>query len=228
MTGEIAFLKSLDGSTLESTYFPSNNSTLPTDINTSISEFISQLNTLHNFNNKEREEEISQFLLNSFDRLDDSPSEFLLIECQTKETRTKVHQLIKKYFQLFLESDTVNAEGGIQWIRLLSKHKMKKGAKKWRPEWPKTIPDYLQFILLKENIDTMTAISQLTKLLRVKQDSLRFCGTKDKRGITAQWVTAYRLKPSQLYRFNNMKFPLIRIGDFSFGRFHYLYLYIFK
>lgn len=63
----------------------------------------------------------------------------------------------------------------------------------------------------------MSAINQLTKMLRIKQDSLRFCGTKDKRAVTAQWITGYRLKPSQLYRFNKLKFPLIRVGDFSYG-----------
>lgn len=215
LDGKVTSLTSVDALTLEQKYFPStnNNSDGPVDIE----EFIVKLKELSQFSD-ERNEEIFQFLQSSCDRSEDCPAEFSLVECPTKEARTAVHQLIKKYFSLVIDSDTITVEG-VQWVRLLPKHKAKKGAKKWRPQWPNTVPEYLHFILLKENVDTMTAITHLTKLLRIKQDSLRFAGTKDKRAVTAQWISAFRLRPSQLTRFNNMKTPLVRVGNYSYRKY---------
>jgi hypothetical protein len=217
LSGEVARLNTLNGKVLEDSLFPKTDSGL--DVETSILEFVSSLRTTVSEISAERESEITTFLHNSCDKVEDCPTDFLLAACPGKEVRTALHQLIKKYFQHYIDSDTSTIEG-VQWVRLLPKHKSKQQSNRIRraPQWPKDVPDYLKFKMLKENIDTMTALNYVTKTLRIKQDALRFAGTKDKRAVTCQWITAFRLKPTIFNRFNNMKYPpFIRFGDFSYG-----------
>jgi hypothetical protein len=183
---EIASLSSLDGKGYEETIFPSTNGT-ELDVDSSITNFTTSLKELVEMNDS-RETEISVFLQGACDRSDECPSQFLLAAGPSKELRTKMHQLIKKYFQPYLDSDTMTVDG-VQWIRLLAKHKPLKGAKKWRAQWPSTLPNYLKFKILKENIDTMSAVNFISKHLRIKQDTIKFAGTKDKRAVTVQWAT---------------------------------------
>jgi tRNA pseudouridine13 synthase len=228
--GEVARLNDLDGKSYEASIFPSINATELVDVGASIADFLTQLKAIVEVS-EEREVEISIFLQSSCDRSDDCPSQFLLAPAPSKEIRTAIHHMIKRFFPQYLDSDTTKppapsptlgeistpATESMQWIRLLSKHKLPKGTKKWRPQWPTNLPNYLKFVILKENIDTMTAANFISQQLRIKQDTIRFAGTKDKRAVTAQWATAYRMKPSALCRLNQYKSPFIRIGDFSYG-----------
>lgn len=177
----------MDGKGYEETIFPSTHATEPLDIETSITNFLNDLKEIVEID-EARETEISVFLQSVCDRSDDCPSQFLLAPGPSKEVRTKIHQFTKKYFQQYLDSDTMAVEG-VQWIRWLAKHKPLKGAKKWRPQWPSTLPNYLKFKILKENIDTMSAVNFIAKHLRIKQDTIKFAGTKDKRAVTVQWAT---------------------------------------
>lgn len=58
--------------------------------------------------------------------------------------------------------------------------------------------DYLHFTLYKENKDTMEAISFLARQLKVQPKSFQFAGTKDRRGITVQRVSAYRVPAERM------------------------------
>ena len=48
---------------------------------------------------------------------------------------------------------------------------------------------FLSFVLLKENVDTSSAVASIASLLRVPVGSLGFAGTKDRRGVTCQRAT---------------------------------------
>lgn len=50
---------------------------------------------------------------------------------------------------------------------------------------------YLYFKLLKSNVDTMSALYRLSKILGCSQKLLSVAGLKDKRGITTQRVSLY-------------------------------------
>ena len=77
--------------------------------------------------------------------------------------------------------------------------------------------DYLQFTMLKENVDTMSAAGIISRNLRLKPDAIKYAGTKDKRAITSQKCTVYRRKPSDLGRINRFNIPpFIRVGDFEY------------
>jgi tRNA pseudouridine13 synthase len=68
---------------------------------------------------------------------------------------------------------------------------------------------------LQENCDTQAAISTLCRLLRCKPNVFGYAGTKDKRAVTVQSVTAFRVRPQRLANLNAaMKGNSITLGNF--------------
>ncbi|RYG96254.1 tRNA pseudouridine(13) synthase TruD, partial [archaeon] len=147
------------------------------------------------------------------------PVEWIGLPCNDKTMRSVIHQAVKQVLGGFIDSDTATKEG-MTYIRLQPKHLLKntQDNKRRRFEgWPKSCPDFLSFTLLKENVDTLHAISILAKHLRISNNSITFNGTKDKRGITAQKLTVYRKKPSDFKKINTYPHnPIMRVGDFAY------------
>ena len=50
------------------------------------------------------------------------------------------------------------------------------------------------FVLHKINADTHAALAGIAKVTRLESKQLNVAGTKDKRGVTAQWVTAFKVR----------------------------------
>ena len=68
-----------------------------------------------------------------------------------------------------------------------------------RTQWAELGGDYLHFSLYKENKDTMESISWLTKMLDMKPSAFQFAGTKDRRGVTVQRVSVYRVFADRMF-----------------------------
>ena len=62
-----------------------------------------------------------------------------------------------------------------------------------KPGWQELGGEYLHFTLFKENKDTMEVISYLARQLKMKPQAFQFAGTKDRRGITVQRVSVFRV-----------------------------------
>ena len=115
--------------------------------------------------------------------------------------RTSIHQDLRRIFQSRLESAT-DDDGAMLITAAVEKpawnarnpngnnHRRPQGR---QPGWRDLGGDYLHFTLYKENKDTMEAISYLARQLKVQPRSFQFAGTKDRRGITVQRVSAYRI-----------------------------------
>jgi len=58
--------------------------------------------------------------------------------------------------------------------------------------------DYTHFTLVKENWDTMRALKETAKRTGVSRNRYSFAGTKDRRAITAQRVSAYKVPIEKL------------------------------
>jgi len=58
----------------------------------------------------------------------------------------------------------------------------------------------LHFRLYKENRDTAEAIQSISRCLRIPPKSFQFAGTKDRRGITVQSVSVYRISIEAMKR----------------------------
>ncbi len=164
--------------------------------------------------------EVRAFIISCLEKDEEGPQFYVGILATDKATRTAIHGIFKKEISQFIDSDTMQVDNKSV-IRLVAKHK-NKGNKvdmkfKRAPTWPANLPNYLQFTLFKENIDTMTAIGIINKSLRLKPGAIAYNGTKDKRAVTAQKCTVYRRKPSEFAKINAyLHSPTIRVGDFEY------------
>jgi tRNA pseudouridine13 synthase len=68
--------------------------------------------------------------------------------------------------------------------------------KRNKKSWPEDRPEFLQFVLYKENIDTTTATKELMR--KGSKARMGYAGMKDKRGITTQFCTMFRTEPQQI------------------------------
>ena len=60
--------------------------------------------------------------------------------------------------------------------------------------WPvDSAHKFCRFVLYKENMDSSHALGCIARLLHIQQSSLSVAGTKDKRAVTVQHVTAFKV-----------------------------------
>ncbi|MEE8167944.1 MAG: tRNA pseudouridine(13) synthase TruD [Candidatus Hydrothermarchaeales archaeon] len=71
--------------------------------------------------------------------------------------------------------------------------------------------DYTHFTLEKENWDGMGAVKAMARALKVSLKRFGFAGTKDKRAVTRQRVSVWRIEPEELQR---LRIKGITLSDF--------------
>ncbi|MCJ1262370.1 hypothetical protein MMC22_002240 [Lobaria immixta] len=121
-----------------------------------------------------------------------------------REIRTKIHKALRQIFTSRLESMTDDngamvisaAASQSAWAARTPtdrNHGGRKPQQRGKPGWQEFGGDYLHFTLFKENKDTMEVISYLARQLKMKPQAFQFAGTKDRRGITVQRVSVFRV-----------------------------------
>ncbi|KAJ1801588.1 multisubstrate pseudouridine synthase 7 [Coemansia sp. RSA 2399] len=147
---------------------------------------------------------------------------FILDRELSKDERKQVYFVTNNYFPVQLTCETV--EGKLKFIR---KNASAEGDKEGRsskkqargrgrgPQW-RHIGDYCHFVMQKENHDTMDVLSQIARQLHVSPRSLGVAGTKDKRGITVQRCSAYRIDHGRLI-WASKKLRGARLGNYSYA-----------
>ncbi len=98
----------------------------------------------------------------------------------------------------------------------------KQPSKRHKKGWPESRPDFLQFVLYKENIDTTTATKELSR--KGSKARIGYAGMKDKRGITTQFCTMYRTEPQQIVgenqagggNSNHKGGAVVQVGNFEY------------
>lgn len=143
------------------------------------------------------------------------PTEFLFDASLDKPVRTQLHQLIRRYWPAVAtdmhdvapKDTTSTAKREEHCVRARLKSAIKalqgkaaRGDARALDEWPPDRPAYLKFALYKENKDTMEAVSQLARMTQLPQKLFSYAGTKDKRAITCQWVTAWKVPAEKIDR----------------------------
>lgn len=78
------------------------------------------------------------------------------------------------------------------------------------------VPSHLQFVLFKENRDTMDAVSHIASMLRIRPSSFTYAGTKDRRGVTSQLVVVDRTLSTRLYHLNKAHIRGVTVGNFKY------------
>ncbi|KAG9295770.1 hypothetical protein G9A89_008998 [Geosiphon pyriformis] len=152
-----------------------------------------------------------------------------------KDKRKAIHQFIREYFGDILFGETMPDQSiSIQMINrtesrptkerdmgLTNKDagtdiKYRKISKKTSiTRWEKGRGNYCEFLLLKENRDTISAINLLSRLLRVHNRVFSYAGTKDTRAVTVQRVAAHRIFANRLAGLNN-RLVGMRLGNFKY------------
>lgn len=95
-------------------------------------------------------------------------------------------------------------------------------SKRNKRSWPEDRPEFLQFVLYKENMDTTTAAKELSR--KGSKARIGFAGMKDKRGVTAQFCTMQHTEPQQILGHHqngggNSKLngnAVVQIGNFEY------------
>ncbi|POS78862.1 pseudouridine synthase TruD/Pus7 [Diaporthe helianthi] len=138
-----------------------------------------------------------------------------------RSQRGKVHQEIRRIFQSKIDTETGN--DGI--ITAIPSNRFTKnpraGGQRHRstqPSFKKMGGEYLHFTLYKENKDTMDAINQIARMLKIKANNFGFAGTKDRRAATVQRISAFHAK-HQTLDFLNSQIPAIKLGDYKYSKY---------
>ena len=131
-----------------------------------------------------------------------------------RELRTRMHQEVRRIFSSRLETST-DDNGAVQFTAASTKSSWGRDAnggrdsggrnssgrnplQKGKLGWRELGGEYLHFSLYKENKDTMEVISYMARSLKMKPQSFQFAGTKDRRGVTVQRVSVYRVYADRL------------------------------
>lgn len=141
-----------------------------------------------------------------------------------KQQRGKLHQLLRTAFEGKLESITT-ADNTFK-IALA-----KNSSNPRRPRVQESInhvdengvlnyglgpfKNYLHFTVYKENKETMEVASTISKFLRIPSKSIRYGGTKDRRGVTCQRFSIHKGKVARVTLLNKGLRGAV-LGDFAY------------
>ncbi|PQE22202.1 pseudouridine synthase Pus7 protein [Rutstroemia sp. NJR-2017a WRK4] len=150
-----------------------------------------------------------------------------------KQRRGRLHQFVRRVFEGRLETEGSD-DGTITVFAASQKSRgsnstttprqgnhRNNGAQqqtKGKLGWEELGGQYLHFTLFKENKDTMESILLLSRMLKVKPKDFAYAGTKDRRAVTAQRVSAFRHHAQRLASLNP-KLWGAKVGDFKYEKF---------
>ena len=222
--GKVVLLNSIDGSGLEKSQFTSPDSEVPiTDPVLAFNELCDNIRSLSGTSpcGDSITEDFKNFFTSSITRAETAPIDYIGFPGLDKATRSSIHALFKGSLSSFIDTET-SQSNGVSCIRFIALHKASSGREKGtkqkrkRSNWPDNLGKYLRFTLLKENIDTMSAVDILGRATGGKI-KIEYYGTKDKRAVTTQKCTIYQQKPSYFARINASKLtPRLFVGDFEY------------
>ncbi|CAK9296823.1 unnamed protein product [Gordionus sp. m RMFG-2023] len=118
-----------------------------------------------------------------------------------KSIRTMIHKYIRNYFkELRSKTEDQNNE---KYIIIFHK-KNKEMESNNQQNDNRNIPKYLHFVLYKEGIDTIHAVSKISRLLGIKSSRFSYAGTKDKRALTTQRMSVFKVEAKKLAGINKI------------------------
>lgn len=143
-----------------------------------------------------------------------------------RQLRSQMHQALRRIFQNRLESSFDEVSKGIRILAVSMKSRQgserienprRDKNSKGKLEWNERGGEYLHMTLCKQDRDTMEVISYIARFLKVKPRNFSFAGTKDRRAVTTQRVSAYRLTAETVAKVND-KIHNAAVGDFKYEK----------
>ncbi|KAJ6256073.1 hypothetical protein Dda_9165 [Drechslerella dactyloides] len=137
-----------------------------------------------------------------------------------KDARSLLHRAIRSTFSGKIQSSTTDECNIELWATRISGPKSGRDGNRREQRqpiesWDALGGEYLHFNLYKENKDTMECLGLLGKFLKVPPKLFKFAGTKDRRAVTVQRVSAHKLKAEKLAAINP-KLKGLKVGDFEY------------
>ncbi|KAF2665639.1 putative pseudouridine synthase TruD/Pus7 [Microthyrium microscopicum] len=147
-------------------------------------------------------------------------------EIEDKADRTKAHQTIRRVFQSRLDSSTNENNALIISASLSAASRQSKAdwqqkreaggnQSKGRLGWEELGGEYLHFTLYKENKDTMEVLNYIGRMFKLAPKHFQFSGTKDRRAVAVQRISAYRVQAERLAALNK-SLKGAKIGGFKY------------
>ncbi len=141
-----------------------------------------------------------------------------------RSLRTKIHQEVRRIFGSKVESST-DKEGAMILSAAFPNNgkpanQQSRGGNprgQGKLSWEDRGGQYLHFSIYKENKDTMEVLSYLSRQMKINMKTFQFAGTKDRRGVTVQRASAYRVEAERLAGLNKwLKYATV--GDFGYHK----------
>lgn len=135
-----------------------------------------------------------------------------------KFKRGEIHQEIRRIFNSRIETSTGDA-GAIVASFAAPTRRGKRGRggrnRNRNKQEDQPIGEYLHFTLFKDNRDTMDAVNQIARILKVKPQVINYAGTKDRRASTVQRCSVRYTRDRSLAGING-KLWGITTGDYEY------------
>ncbi|KAL7912867.1 pseudouridine synthase [Trichoderma velutinum] len=135
-----------------------------------------------------------------------------------RSKRGEIHQEIRRIFNSRIETSTDDA-GAIIATFSAPTRRGKRGRggrnRNRNKQDDQPIGEYLHFSLFKDNRDTMDAVNQIARILKVKPQVINYAGTKDRRASTVQRCSVRYTRDRSLAGING-KLWGITTGDYEY------------
>ena len=224
LNNEITTLKNCNFDEIQEKYFKKVHTPIIEYTDERINEIVTNLKKLVGGEgekpNPDEDMKLINFLKDVISNKASTPLSIVIFPCEHKEKRREIHEYIRTHLGQYVESELEYIDSISHFKLIHKKNNTNKARFIKQTEWPKNLGNYLKFTLYKENIDTISACSDLLfKLKMHKKTTIDINGTKDKRAITTQKCTVYRKQPKELIAINNFQSwhkQVIKIGDFEY------------
>ncbi|CAG7557653.1 unnamed protein product [Fusarium equiseti] len=133
--------------------------------------------------------------------------------------RGQVHQEIRRIFKSRIDTNTSDDGAIIATLippRKPNSKKRGRGGRGGGGRDEKPAGEYLHFTLFKENRDTMDAVNQISRFLKVKPQVIGYAGTKDRRASTVQRCSVRYMRPRNLAGINGRLWG-VSTGDYEYN-----------
>jgi tRNA pseudouridine13 synthase len=141
-----------------------------------------------------------------------------------RQRRGQIHQEVRRIFRSKVETTTNDAGAVVASIvpqrggGAGGKGKKTRGGRNHRDRGVEDKPtgEYLHFSLFKENRDTMDAVNQISRFLKVRTQNINYAGTKDRRAATVQRCSV-RYGRGKSLAITNGKLRGVVTGDYEYA-----------
>ncbi|OZJ04650.1 hypothetical protein BZG36_02895 [Bifiguratus adelaidae] len=134
-----------------------------------------------------------------------------------KAKRTAIHQFIKEHLGKTLTTETRGNNIIKIRFKTAADQRDRRNQRAKYGEFDQLGGNCLEFVLYKENKDTMEVVNNLARTLRCQPKVFGYAGTKDKRGVTVQKITAFKIHAERIAGLNRTMSGC-RFGNFRYVR----------